>query len=85
MYSDKNTAYSDTPAAKHMREQRLKKRMLDPSTYSPAPVSGRWKPGESGNPKGRPKRLPLAEAQAALLDKFGNLDALKAKLSKPGA
>ena len=63
--------YSDTPAAKYMRELRLKRKMLDPATYSPAPVSGRWKPGESGNPAGRPRRLPLSEAQAALLVKMG--------------
>ena len=28
-----------------------------------------WKPGQSGNPGGRPKRKPLTDAYAALLDK----------------
>ena len=28
-----------------------------------------WKPGESGNMSGRPKRKPLTDAYAALLDK----------------
>jgi hypothetical protein len=28
-----------------------------------------WKPGESGNPGGRPRRKPLTDAYAALLDK----------------
>jgi len=28
-----------------------------------------WKPGQSGNPSGRPKRKPLTDAYAAILDK----------------
>jgi hypothetical protein len=28
-----------------------------------------WKPGKSGNPGGRPRRKPLTDAYAALLDK----------------
>ena len=28
-----------------------------------------WQPGQSGNPGGRPKRKPLTDAYAALLDK----------------
>jgi Family of unknown function (DUF5681) len=28
-----------------------------------------WKPGQSGNPSGRPKRKPLTDAYAAILEK----------------
>jgi hypothetical protein len=73
--------YFDTPTAKYMREYRLKKKSLTAAEHEPRRVSGRWKPGESGNPLGRPKRLPFNEAQAALLVKLGDLDSLKAKLN----
>ena len=32
------------------------------------PAAGRWKPGESGNPNGRPKRKTLTELLCAQLD-----------------
>jgi hypothetical protein len=41
--------YSDTPAAKYMREYRLELKSLTPDTHEPRRVSGHWKPGESGN------------------------------------
>ena len=73
--------YSDTPGAKCMREYRLKKKSLTREEHEPRRVSGRWKPGESGNPLGRPKRLPFSDAQAALLVKLGDFDSLKAKFN----
>jgi hypothetical protein len=33
------------------------------------PEPNRWKPGQSGNPKGRPKSKPITAALKALLDK----------------
>ena len=33
----------------------------------PPPACGRWKPGQSGNPLGRPKRRPFTEAIERLL------------------
>jgi hypothetical protein len=33
----------------------------------PPPVETRWKKGQSGNPNGRPKRQPIAEAYLQLL------------------
>ena len=36
---------------------------------TPPPASGKWKPGQSGNPSGRPKRKPLTDAYAAILTK----------------
>lgn len=76
-----HTMYSDNPTAKYLREYRKKKRGPD---YIPT-RTGRWKPGESGNPLGRPRRLPFTEAQTALLDKLGDFEALKAKLSTEAA
>ncbi len=32
-------------------------------------TSGRWKPGESGNPKGRPKRKDLMDELCGILEK----------------
>ena len=44
-----------------------------------------WKPGESGNPGGRPRRKPLSDAYAALLNEpVPEAEAAKLKL-KPGA
>lgn len=39
---------------------------------SPPPVSGRWKPGQSGNPSGRPKKKPLTEALQRVLAKLND-------------
>lgn len=36
---------------------------------TPEMEARKWKPGESGNMSGRPKRKPLTDAYAALLDK----------------
>jgi hypothetical protein len=33
--------------------------------------SGRWKPGQSGNPAGRPKKLPITDALRAELEQEG--------------
>ena len=39
---------------------------------TPPPVSGRWKPGQSGNPSGRPKKKPLTEALQRVLAKLSD-------------
>lgn len=40
--------------------------------YKPTPpVSGRWKPGQSGNPGGRPKSKPYKEALLKVMEKMG--------------
>ena len=39
------------------------------NTLPPGMAEKMWKPGQSGNPGGRPKRKPLTDAYAALLDK----------------
>lgn len=39
------------------------------SKLPPGMAEKMWKPGQSGNPGGRPKRKPLTDAYAALLDK----------------
>ena len=36
----------------------------------PPPVAGRWKPGQSGNPKGRPPRKPITEGLQAIFDQL---------------
>lgn len=38
----------------------------------PPPVSGRWKPGQSGNPKGRPKKKPFTEALERIFAKLSD-------------
>ncbi len=35
------------------------------------PKEGQWKPGQSGNPGGRPKRKPLTDAIARIIDAVG--------------
>ena len=39
-----------------------------PITGRSPPRLGRWKPGESGNPAGRPKSKPFKDALQAILD-----------------
>ena len=39
------------------------------------PVSAQWKPGQSGNPKGRPKSITLSEAYRRELAKVDPNDA----------
>ena len=41
----------------------------------PPPVSGQWKPGQSGNPSGRPKKKPLTDALQRVLNKLSEQDA----------
>ena len=36
----------------------------------PPPVSGRWKPGQSGNPGGRPKKKPISDGLVRLFAKL---------------
>lgn len=43
-----------------------------PISAVPPPAQYRWKPGESGNPKGRPKGRNLTEAILARLDQEHN-------------
>lgn len=55
------------------------------SNPDPPPVAGRWKPGQSGNPKGRPPRKPVSEALQAIfdeLDKKGHQEYAKAVWKK---
>jgi hypothetical protein len=40
----------------------------------PPPVAGRWKPGQSGNPSGRPKRKPITEGLQRLFAKLSDED-----------
>lgn len=47
----------------------------DKPKYRPVPpTSGQWKPGQSGNPSGRPKSKPFKDALQKLID--NNPDAL---------
>lgn len=39
---------------------------------TPPPISGRWKPGQSGNPTGRPKKKPVTESLQRLFDMLGD-------------
>jgi len=41
---------------------------------TPPPISGRWKPGQSGNPGGRPKKKPLTEAMQRMLNKLSDAE-----------
>lgn len=49
---------------------------------NPPPITGRWKPGQSGNPSGRPKTKPFKEALQNLIDKVGLNDAATALVAK---
>lgn len=41
---------------------------LSPISGKEPPREGRWKPGQSGNPAGRPKSKPFKDALQAILD-----------------
>ena len=43
---------------------------VSPISGTAPPISGRWKPGQSGNPTGRPKRKPLTDALLRVLAKL---------------
>mgnify|MGYP001548391021 CR=1 FL=1 len=45
--------------------------MANPNPILP-PIAGRWKPGQSGNPSGRPKKKPLTEALQRVLAKLSD-------------
>ena len=48
----------------------------------PPPASGKWKPGQSGNPSGRPKRKPLTDALIRVLAKL-NDEELETLMTEP--
>lgn len=53
--------------------------MSDEAPPSP-PHSGRWKPGQSGNPGGRPKTKPFKEALQRVIERLGGPDEAAAAL-----
>lgn len=58
-----------------------------PISGTPPPIEGRWKPGQSGNPSGRPKKKPITAALQRIFDKLSDHDAevfAKAMFSKAG-
>jgi hypothetical protein len=54
-----------------------KNRDRNPAARPSPPVATQWKPGQSGNPAGRPKSLTLSEAYRRELAKVDPHDALK--------
>lgn len=38
------------------------------------PIEGRWKPGQSGNPGGRPKKKPITAALERIFDKLSDAE-----------
>ena len=66
----------DVPRGTSNPENTAKNRSLPPKF-----AAQMWKPGQSGNPGGRPKKKPLTDAYAAILDKTVPPDmAIKLKL-----
>jgi len=53
---------------------------VSPLTGVAPPREGRWKPGQSGNPAGRPKSKPFKDALQAIMDKPGMLEKTAAAL-----
>jgi hypothetical protein len=47
------------------------------TTRKPPPAATQWKPGQSGNPAGRPKSITLSEAYRKQLAKIDEADPLK--------
>ncbi len=41
---------------------------------TPPPIHGRWQPGQSGNPKGRPIKRPIGDGLKRLFAKLSDLD-----------
>ena len=39
-----------------------------PKQIPPAMEANKWKPGQSGNPSGRPRRLPISDRYAAMAE-----------------
>jgi len=56
--------------------------MAEESARPAPPISGRWKPGQSGNPAGRPKTKPFKEALQRIIEAAGpqELDRVAAAL-----
>jgi hypothetical protein len=53
-----------TPAGKHLSDdaiESVKREILFGAGYKRPPESGRFKTGQSGNPKGRPKKVSLVD------------------------
>lgn len=48
-------------------------------SYKKPPKSKRFKPGQSGNPKGRLKGIP--ELRTILIEEFGSVEGMKSKLN----
>lgn len=61
---------SDQAAKQAVEEARIKAG-VSPLNGVPPPREGQWKPGQSGNPGGRPKRKPLTDAIARIIDAVG--------------
>ncbi len=68
----------EEPVLKHIQHP--------PVGYKSPPREGQWKPGQSGNPGGRPKWKPLTEALHALLEEEPalNKELIKAWVVKAG-
>jgi hypothetical protein len=58
-------------------DKHAKKQTEVTASRTAPPVHTRWKPGQSGNPKGRPKCLTLSEAYRRELAKIDKTDPLK--------
>ncbi len=69
------------------RESSILEEIQNPPTgYKSPPREGQWKPGQTGNPGGRPKWKPLTEALQALLEEEPalNKELVKAWVVKAG-
>jgi hypothetical protein len=66
--------------------EEIKEVRVSPISGTAPPREGQWKPGQSGNPGGRPKWKPLTEALQALLDEEPALarELMKATIIKAG-
>lgn len=49
---------------------------------TPEMVEAQWKPGQSGNPSGRPKKKPITEMYERLLADPKNIEAIEAAVAK---
>ena len=45
-----------------------------PISGTAPPITGRWQPGQSGNPGGRPKKKPMTDALIRLFNKLSDAE-----------
>lgn len=65
-----------------MPANKPKKKSSEPSKPPQAFLDAQWKPGQSGNPSGRPKKKPITEMFEKMLDNAESHEAIRNAMLK---